>query len=78
MLAVLVLVTAATTPTVATANEPPLADAGLDQSVTRDSIVHLDAGGSRDPDGTIADYSWTVEALNGSTTTLDCVDCERS
>lgn len=78
LLAVLLLVTAATTPALATPNEPPLADSGLDQSVTRGTTVHLDAGGSRDPDGTITDYDWTVESPNGSTTTLDCRDCERA
>ena len=78
LLAILLLVTAAVTPAGATANEAPLPDAGLDQSVTRGSTVHLDGGGSRDPDGTINDYTWTVEAPNGTTTTLDCIDCERT
>lgn len=78
LLAVLVLVSSATTPAIATANEAPLPDAGLDQSITRGSAVHLDGGGSRDPDGTITDYEWTVETPNGSTTTPNCVDCERT
>jgi len=78
LLAVLVLVSSVTTPGIATANEAPLPDAGLDQSVTRGSTVHLDAGGSRDPDGAITDYEWRVEAPNGSTTNLDCIDCERA
>lgn len=78
LLAVLLLVTAATTPAIAAPNEAPLADAGLDQTVTRGTTVHLDAGGSRDPDGTITDYEWTVEAPDGSTTTLDCVGCEQA
>lgn len=78
LLAVLVLVASATTPGIATVNEAPLPDAGLDQSVTRGSTVHLDAGGSRDPDGTITDYEWTVETPNGSTTTPTCLDCERA
>lgn len=78
LLAVLLLVTAATTPALAAPNEAPLADAGLDQTTTRGTTVYLDAGGSRDPDGTVTDYEWTVEAPNGSTTTLDCRDCEQT
>lgn len=78
LLVVLVLVTSATTPGIATANEAPLPDAGLDQTVTRGTTVHLDAGGSRDPDGSITDYEWTVETPNGSTRSLDCSDCERA
>ena len=77
-LAVVLLVTAATTPALAAPNDPPLAAAGLDQTVTRGSTVHLDAGGSRDPDGTITDYAWTVEAPDGATRTPNCLDCERA
>ncbi|WP_143052211.1 PKD domain-containing protein [Halobacterium jilantaiense] len=74
----LLLVTSATTAGIATANEAPLPDAGLDQTVTRGATVHLDAGGSRDPDGRITDYDWRVETPNGSTTEPDCGDCERT
>jgi hypothetical protein len=42
------------------ANEPPLADAGLDQTVDRGATVLLDGTGSRDPDGEIVSYQWTV------------------
>lgn len=78
LFAVLLLVTAATTPALAAPDEPPLADAGLDQTVTRGTTVHLDGGGSRDPDGTITNYAWTIETPNGSTATPDCVDCEQA
>ena len=38
---------------VAAANSGPLADAGLDQEVTADTTVYLDATGSSHPDGSI-------------------------
>ncbi len=44
------------------ANQPPVADAGGDQTVVATSdtaLVTLDGSGSSDPDGTIAAYSWT-------------------
>jgi hypothetical protein len=78
LLAVLVLLAAATTPGIATSNEPPLADAGLDQTTTRGSTVYLDGGGSRDPDGVVSSYEWTVTTPAGTATTLDCGNCERS
>lgn len=46
-------------------NEGPLTDAGLDQTVERGTIVVLDATGSRDPDGTITSYRWTIETPRG-------------
>jgi hypothetical protein len=78
LLAVLVLLAAATTPGIATSNEPPLADAGLDQTTTRGSTVYLDGGGSRDPDGVVSSYEWPVTTPAGTATTLDCGNCERS
>lgn len=59
----------------AVANEPPLADAGLDQQVEVGSAVRLDATGSRDSDGEISDYEWTIEAPNGTTTSPACGSC---
>ncbi|MFB6207366.1 MAG: PKD domain-containing protein, partial [Haloglomus sp.] len=50
---------------VASAGEPPLADAGLDQQVERNTTVLLDAAGSRDPDGTIQSYQWSIETPDG-------------
>jgi hypothetical protein len=59
-------------------NEPPLADAGLDQSVPQGSTVLLDGGGSRDPDGEIASYSWNITAPDGSSVAPGCPTCERT
>jgi len=72
VLVVLVILTSLLSPvTVAAANEAPLADAGLDQSVPAGTTVYLDATGSRDPDGSVAGYEWIVEAPNGSTVLPD-------
>jgi len=60
---------------VATGNQPPLADAGLDQSVERGATVQLDANGSRDPDGTVERVEWAIETPDGSTRTPDCPTC---
>jgi YD repeat-containing protein len=52
------------------ANESPLADAGLDQTVDRGATVLLDGTASRDPDGRITRYSWTVrDRATGATVT---------
>ena len=44
-------------------NQPPVADAGDDDTVPADALceahVSLDGGGSYDPDGTIEGYTWT-------------------
>ncbi len=42
----------------ATANEPPEAEAGEDQSVTPGDTVTLDGSDSSDPEGVIAAYAW--------------------
>ncbi|MFB6223044.1 MAG: PKD domain-containing protein [Haloarcula sp.] len=60
---------------VATGNHPPLADAGLDQSVERGTTVHLDANGSRDPDGTISSVEWSIQSPDGTTRTPTCPTC---
>ncbi|EMA33548.1 PKD domain-containing protein [Haloarcula japonica] len=59
----------------ASENQPPLADAGLDQSVERAMTVQLDANGSRDPDGTIENVEWSIETPDGTTRTPDCPTC---
>jgi len=59
-------------------NEAPLADAGLDQSVSINATVHLDASGSRDPDGSIASYEWSVERPDGTPTSPRCETCAQS
>lgn len=63
---------------VASGNEAPLADAGLDQEVIRGSTVHLDATESRDPDGTIEQYEWSISTPENETITPDCRDCART
>jgi hypothetical protein len=39
--------------------EPPVANAGVDQSVSEQQLVALDGGGSSDPDGDALTYAWT-------------------
>jgi len=55
--------------------DAPLADAGLDQTVTRGTTVQLDATGSQDPDGTIQGYRWELRTPNGSSRTPVCPTC---
>lgn len=57
---------------------PPFADAGLDQTVERDATVRLDASRSRDPNGAITSYKWSIETPGGSTTTPECPTCKRT
>lgn len=59
-------------------NEAPLADAGLDQEVTKGATVLLDGTGSRDPDGRIASYRWAIWTPGNDTITPDCADCNRT
>ena len=62
----------------ASENEAPLADAGLDQEVPVNATVHLDATGSRDPDGSIEGYEWEIERPDGTTTSPECGTCART
>jgi len=39
--------------------EPPVANAGVDQSVNEQQLVTLDGSGSNDPDGDTMTYAWT-------------------
>lgn len=60
--------------TVVTATEtgrPPVARAGLDQTVPEGRTAYLDAGGSFDPDGEIVAYHWSVTGPDGRVVTLD-------
>ncbi len=50
------------------ANQQPIADAGIDQSVTGNSTITLDGSGSSDPDGDPLTYTWVQTA--GTTVTL--------
>jgi PKD repeat protein len=49
-------------------NEPPQANAGLDQTVTEGSVVTLDGSDSLDIDGGIVSYSW--KQISGPVVTL--------
>jgi hypothetical protein len=59
-------------------NEAPLADAGLDQEVPVNATVYLDASGSRDPDGSIESYEWSIERPDGNHIEPACADCART
>ncbi|MER2556000.1 MAG: PKD domain-containing protein [Candidatus Competibacter denitrificans] len=48
------------TVTVSTENVRPTADAGPDQAIARNALVHLDGSASRDPDGDSLTYRWTL------------------
>ena len=47
-------------------NMPPVAHAGQDMDVISGTTVILDGTGSRDPDGTIASWAWTVINLDNN------------
>ena len=56
-------------------NEPPVADAGLPQSVATGSLVTLDGSGSYDPEAAPLFYSWEITlAPAGSTAVLAGAD----
>jgi hypothetical protein len=43
-------------------NKPPVADAGVDQTVDEGQTVFLNGSGSNDPDGVISTFQWTQTA----------------
>ena len=64
----------------APANQPPVANAGADQSVMAGATVTLDGSGSTDSDGTIQSYEWVHTSTDGvaPTTTITVADGETS
>jgi hypothetical protein len=56
----------------------PMADAGLDQTVTDGKPVELDGSGSFHPDGQITSYEWSIETEKPGTFEPDCPNCERT
>jgi RHS repeat-associated protein len=63
--------TGTVTVTVNPINDPPVADAGPDQSVFRADPVTLDASGSSDVDADMLSYQWSfLSTPDGSTATL--------
>ena len=57
-------------PDCATANTPPVADAGPDQTVDVGVTVTLDGSGSSDADGDSLTYSWSLNTPAGSSASL--------
>jgi uncharacterized membrane protein len=49
-------------------NQPPVANAGGDQSVNAGDIVQFDGSGSRDPEGGKLSFSWDFDDRDGITT----------
>ncbi|MCB9666233.1 MAG: PKD domain-containing protein [Alphaproteobacteria bacterium] len=47
-------------------NNPPKADAGLDQTVEINTTVYLSGAGSSDPDGNDLEYEWKVNGPSGA------------
>ncbi len=49
-------------------NQPPVAQAGVDQSVATGASVALDGSASNDPDGDTITYQWTLSAMPAGST----------
>ena len=52
-------------------NEPPIANAGVDQFIGQNYLVQLDGSASSDSDGSIASYSWQQVDDSGHSVTLN-------
>ena len=62
---------------ISTENSPPVADAGLDQSVAVTDTVTLDGGDSYDPDGDFFGYTWSFFSVPaGSAASLSSTTAE--
>ena len=60
------------TVTITTQNTPPVANAGPNQIVNDNTLVHLDGSGSTDVDGNTLTYSWSLITVpSGSTAVLN-------
>ncbi|MFB6236527.1 MAG: PKD domain-containing protein [Halopenitus sp.] len=78
ILTLLLVVSLLTAGAAATEEDAPLAEAGLDQSVTQGTTVYLDGGGSHAPDGEIVEYRWVVETPDGTQITPADPDAVRT
>ncbi len=57
------------------ANNPPVADAGMDQNALTGVPVYLDGSGSYDPDGDLITFQWTMTGSpEGSSAVLSGID----
>lgn len=52
-------------------NNPPVADAGIDQSLSADEEIRLDGGGSFDPDGDPMTYNWSFARVPEGSSLMD-------
>ena len=56
-------------------NDPPVADAGMDQNALIEVPVYLDGSGSYDPDGDLITFQWTMTGSpSGSSAALSGID----
>ena len=55
-------------------NNPPVADAGIDQSLSADEEIRLDGGGSFDPDGDPMTYNWSFARVPEGSSLMDAED----
>ncbi|MGD1069448.1 MAG: putative Ig domain-containing protein [Bryobacteraceae bacterium] len=60
----------ASTVTVTTTKVPPVANAGMNQTVVEGSMVQLDGSGSTQANGDMLTYSWSLNTPSGSMATL--------
>jgi hypothetical protein len=63
---------------VAGADGGPMADAGLDQTVTVETTVQLDGTGSTYASGSVAAHEWTIRTPDGRKIAPACPSCERT